>query len=132
MPVRLNNWLPRLKLWSRSVCSCTIVPLFAGVYRKGAGIGPAITFLFFAPAGNIMALAYTGSILGAEFAIARLILCLVFGIGIGLLVADSDCCGYSGLDRAQGQKTSSLDIAIDLIAGFACQPRENQAAPSCV
>jgi hypothetical protein len=70
-----------------AVCSCTIVPLFAGVYRKGAGIGPAITFLFFAPAGNIMALAYTGSILGADFAIARLILCLVFGIGIGLLMA---------------------------------------------
>ncbi len=70
-----------------AVCSCTIVPLFAGVYRKGAGIGPAVTFLFFAPAGNIMALAYTGSILGAEFAVARLLLCLLFGIGIGLLMA---------------------------------------------
>jgi uncharacterized membrane protein YraQ (UPF0718 family) len=70
-----------------AVCSCTIVPLFAGIYRKGAGIGPAITFLFFAPAGNILALAYTGSILGAEFAVARLVLCLVFGIGIGLLMA---------------------------------------------
>lgn len=70
-----------------AVCSCTIVPLFAGIYRKGAGIGPAITFLFFAPAGNIMALAYTGSILGPEFAIARLVLCLLFGIGIGMLMA---------------------------------------------
>ena len=70
-----------------AVCSCTIVPLFAGIYRKGAGIGPAMTFLFFAPAGNIMALAYTGSILGAEFAIARFLLCLLFGIGIGLLMA---------------------------------------------
>jgi uncharacterized protein len=59
-----------------AVCSCTIVPLFAGIYRKGAGIGPAVTFLFFAPAGNIMALAYTGSILGPEFAFARLLLCL--------------------------------------------------------
>ncbi|MFJ2693101.1 permease [Pseudomonas sp. NPDC087336] len=74
-----------------AVCSCTIVPLFAGVYCKGAGIGPAITFLFFAPAGNIMALAYTGSILGAEFAIARLSLCLIFGIGIGLLMATLFC-----------------------------------------
>ena len=54
-----------------AVCSCTIVPLFAGIYKKGAGLGPAITFLFFAPAGNILALAYTGSILGAEFAFAR-------------------------------------------------------------
>ena len=70
-----------------AVCSCTIVPLFAGIYRKGAGIGPAITFLFFAPAGNIMALAYTGSILGPEFAVARLVLCLLFGMGIGLLMA---------------------------------------------
>ncbi|MDO8250527.1 MAG: permease [Rhodoferax sp.] len=70
-----------------AVCSCTIVPLFAGIYRKGAGLGPAITFLFFAPAGNILALAYTGSILGAEFALARFVLCLLFGIGIGLLMA---------------------------------------------
>ena len=70
-----------------AVSSCAIVPLFAGIYKKGAGIGPAITFLFFAPAGNIMALAYTGSILGAEFALARLLLCLLFGIGIGLLMA---------------------------------------------
>jgi len=70
-----------------AVCSCTIVPLFAGIYRKGAGIGPAITFLFFAPAGNVLALAYTGSILGAEFAVARFLLCLLFGIGIGLLMA---------------------------------------------
>jgi len=70
-----------------AVCSCTIVPLFAGIYRKGAGIGPAMTFLFFAPAGNIMALAYTGSILGVEFAIARVLLCLLFGIGVGMLMA---------------------------------------------
>ena len=70
-----------------AVCSCTIVPLFAGIYKKGAGLGPAITFLFFAPAGNILALAYTGSILGAEFAFARFALCLLFGIGIGLLMA---------------------------------------------
>ncbi|NIC43676.1 permease [Aquabacterium sp. A08] len=70
-----------------AVCSCTIVPLFGGIYRKGAGVGPAVTFLFFAPAGNIMALAYTGSILGAELALARLLLCLLFGTGIGLLMA---------------------------------------------
>ena len=70
-----------------AVCSCTIVPLFAGIYKKGAGLGPAMTFLFFAPAGNVMALAYTGSILGAEFALARFVLCLLFGIGIGMLMA---------------------------------------------
>jgi uncharacterized protein len=70
-----------------AVCSCTIVPLFAGIYMKGAGLGPAITFLFFAPAGNILALAYTGVALGGEFALARIILSLVFGIGIGLIMS---------------------------------------------
>lgn len=70
-----------------SVCSCTIVPLFAGIYRKGAGLGPAITFLFFAPAANILALIYTGGMIGADLAFARLFLSLVFGISIGLIMA---------------------------------------------
>jgi uncharacterized protein len=70
-----------------AVCSCTIVPLFAGIYRKGAGLGPAITFLFFAPAANILALVYTGGVIGPDLAIARLVLSLVFGIGIGLVMA---------------------------------------------
>lgn len=70
-----------------AVCSCTILPLFAGIYKKGAGLGPAITFLFFAPAANILALTYTGVAIGADFALARLLLSLVFGIGIGLIMA---------------------------------------------
>jgi len=65
-----------------AVCSCTVQPLFAGIYSKGAGLGPAITFLFFAPAGNILALSYTGVALGADFAIARILLALAFGIPI--------------------------------------------------
>lgn len=70
-----------------AVCSCTIVPLFAGIYKKGAGIGPAITFLFFAPAANILALIYTGGVIGADLAFARLILSLAFGIGVGMIMA---------------------------------------------
>ncbi len=70
-----------------AVCSCTIVPLFAGIYKKGAGLGPAITFLFFAPAGNILALVYTGGVIGPDLAFARLFLSLAFGIGIGLIMA---------------------------------------------
>jgi hypothetical protein len=70
-----------------AVCSCTIVPLFAGIYKKGAGLGPAITFLFFAPAANILALVYTGGVIGLDLAIARLSLSLVFGIGIGMIMA---------------------------------------------
>lgn len=70
-----------------AVCSCTIVPLFAGIYKKGAGLGPAITFLFFAPAANILALVYTGGVIGPDLALARLFLSLTFGIGIGLIMA---------------------------------------------
>jgi uncharacterized protein len=70
-----------------AVCSCTIVPLFAGIYYKGAGLGPAITLLFFAPAANILAIVYTGATIGADFALARVILSLVFGIGIGMIMA---------------------------------------------
>lgn len=70
-----------------AVCSCTVIPLFAGIHKKGAGLGPAITFLFVAPAVNILALVYTGKILGMDLAIARLALSLAFGIGIGVIMA---------------------------------------------
>lgn len=70
-----------------AVCSCTIMPLFAGIYRKGAGLGPAITFLFVGPAINILAVSYTGVAIGLDIAVARIILSAVFGIGIGLIMA---------------------------------------------
>lgn len=70
-----------------AVCSCTVIPLFAGIYKKGAGLGPAITFLFVAPAVNILALTYTGTVIGMDLAIARLILSIAFGIGIGIIMA---------------------------------------------
>ena len=70
-----------------AVCSCTVIPLFAGIYKKGAGLGPAITFLFVAPAVNILALTYTGAVIGIDLAIARLVLSLVFGIGVGIIMA---------------------------------------------
>ena len=70
-----------------AVCSCTVIPLFAGIYKKGAGLGPAITFLFVAPAINILALVYTGGVIGMDLAIARLVLSMVFGISIGLIMA---------------------------------------------
>ncbi|MCL7452432.1 MAG: permease [Anaerolineae bacterium] len=70
-----------------AVCSCTILPLFAGIYRQGAGLGPAITFLFVGPAINILAVSYTGVAIGLDIAVARIILSVVFGIGIGLIMA---------------------------------------------
>jgi hypothetical protein len=70
-----------------AVCSCTIMPLFASIYKKGAGLGPAITFLFVGPAVNILAITFTGAVIGMDIAIARVILSVVFGIGIGMLMA---------------------------------------------
>ena len=70
-----------------AVCSCTILPLFAGIWKKGAGLGPAITFLFAGPAVNILALVYTGSLIGMDIAVARAILSIVFAILIGLTMA---------------------------------------------
>lgn len=87
-----------------AVCSCTIVPLFAGIYRKGAGIGPATTFLFFAPAANILALVYTGGIIGVDLALARLLLSLTFAIGIGLIMALL----FRGDDAAHDRATDAL------------------------
>jgi uncharacterized membrane protein YraQ (UPF0718 family) len=70
-----------------AVCSCTILPLFAGIWKRGAGLGAAITFLFVGPAVNILAIAYTGAAIGMDVAIARIILSIFFGIGIGLIMA---------------------------------------------
>lgn len=90
-----------------AVCSCTIVPLFAGIYKKGAGLGPAITFLFFAPAANILALVYTGGIIGPDLAMARLILSLAFGIGIGLIMAMI----FRGEDLVRAQAADTMFAA---------------------
>lgn len=70
-----------------AVCSCTILPLFAGIWKRGAGLGPAVTFLFVGPAINILAITYTGAAIGFDVAIARLVLSIAFGILIGLIMA---------------------------------------------
>ncbi len=70
-----------------AVCSCTILPLFAGIKKKGAGIGPALAFLYTAPATNIMAILFTGSVLGWELALARIILSVTFAILIGIIIS---------------------------------------------
>jgi len=70
-----------------AVCSCTILPLFAGIWKRGAGLGPAVTFLFVGPAINILAITYTGATIGYDIAVARLVLSIAFGILIGLIMA---------------------------------------------
>ena len=70
-----------------AVCSCTILPLFAGIWKRGAGLGPAITFLFVGPAVNILAISYTGAAIGMDIAVARIVLAITFGIAIGMIMA---------------------------------------------
>ncbi|MGB2868432.1 MAG: permease [Bacteroidota bacterium] len=70
-----------------AVCSCTILPLFTGIYKRGAGIGPAIAFLFTGPAINVTAILLTGSVLGWDFAVGRLVAAMVISILAGLLMA---------------------------------------------
>lgn len=70
-----------------AVCSCTILPLFAGIYRRGAGIGPATAFVYSGPAINILAIILTAKILGWEMGIARAVGAIVFAIIIGLIMA---------------------------------------------
>ena len=67
-----------------AVCSCTVLPLFAGIYKMGAGLGPACAFLYSGPAINVLAIAMTARILGFELGVARAVGAVVFSIVIGL------------------------------------------------
>lgn len=69
-----------------AVCSCTVLPLFAGIYKRGAGLGPAIAFLYSGPAINILAIILTARILGFELGIARVIGAVIFSIVIGVIM----------------------------------------------
>ncbi|WP_028572658.1 permease [Desulfonatronum lacustre] len=69
-----------------AVCSCTILPLFAGIYRMGAGIGPATAFLYSGPAINILAIVLTARVLGPEMGIARAVGAIGFAVVIGLIM----------------------------------------------
>ncbi len=69
-----------------AVCSCTILPLFAGIYSRGAGLGPATAFLYAGPAVNVMAIILTARVLGAQIGFARAIGAIGFSIVIGLVM----------------------------------------------
>ncbi len=70
-----------------AVCSCTVLPLFAGIYSRGAGIGPATAFLYSGPAINVLAITLTAKILGWQLGLARAIGAIVFAVITGLLMA---------------------------------------------
>ncbi|UCF70352.1 MAG: permease [candidate division WOR-3 bacterium] len=70
-----------------AVCSCTVLPMFAGIYTRGAGIGPAAAFLYAGPAINILAIILTARVLGPELGLARAIGAIAFSVIIGLLMS---------------------------------------------
>ncbi|MBP6916242.1 MAG: permease [Smithellaceae bacterium] len=70
-----------------AVCSCTVLPLFAGIYTRGAGIGPATAFLYSGPAINVLAIILTAKVLGWQLGLARAIGAILFAVIAGLLMA---------------------------------------------
>ena len=70
-----------------AVCSCTVLPLFAGIYTRGAGIGPATAFLYSGPAINVLAITLTAKILGWQLGLARAVGAIIFAVATGLLMA---------------------------------------------
>ncbi len=70
-----------------AVCSCTVLPLFAGIYARGAGIGPAAAFLYSGPAINVLAITLTAKILGWQLGLARALGAVIFAVFTGILMA---------------------------------------------
>jgi len=94
----LKYFGPRAKKWLSysvasvsgtilAVCSCTVLPLFGGIYKRGAGLGPAVAFLYSGPAINVLAIVYSARLLGYDLGIARVIGALIFAAGIGLIMS---------------------------------------------
>ena len=92
------------------VCSCTVLPLFAGIWKKGAGFGPAIAFLFAAPGITLLSTPLTAAILGWEFAVVKLILSIFLAIALGLAMEltfkDPRVSGAS-----QGMKLADVEVS---------------------
>jgi uncharacterized protein len=69
-----------------AVCSCTVLPLFGGIYMRGAGLGPAVAFLYSGPAINVLAIVLTARVLGWQLGVARAVGAIIFSVVIGLLM----------------------------------------------
>jgi len=87
-----------------AVCSCTVLPLFTGIHRRGAGLGPAIAFLYSGPAINVLAIILTARVLGIELGFARAVMSIVFSVAIGLVM--------HWLYRREEAKRAALALAL--------------------
>jgi len=98
-----------------AVCSCTVLPLFGGLYKRGAGIGPAVAFLYTGPAINVIAIVMTAKVLGAQLGIARAVAAVVFAIVIGLIMhlifgRRTDHGGFKALPDADFRPARALGL----------------------
>lgn len=121
-----------------AVCSCTILPLFAGIYRRGAGIGPATAFLYSGPAINVLAIILTGRILGWHLGLARAVGAVLFSVVIGLVMAalygDEDVnqtsgSGHEAFEAAEGRsggQNLAFFVTLVLILIFAAWGKPSQ------
>src|SRR4030066_464593 len=105
-----------------AVCSCTILPLFAGIRKRGAGLGPAIAFLYSGPAINILAIVYTARLLGYDLGIARAIGAVAFSVIIVLIMSliwmkeeRSKLEGNENLFKANGQGEHQKPVYMSVI-----------------
>lgn len=99
-----------------AVCSCTILPIFAGIKQRGAGLGPAITFLFSGPAINVAAIFLTFSVLGPGIGIARVfsavVLSIAIGISMGLIFREKKGEGGLVLEKGKGKEADSKIVLL--------------------
>jgi hypothetical protein len=89
-----------------AVCSCTVLPLFAGIYRMGAGLGPATAFLYSGPAINALAIILTAKVLGLQLGLARAVGAIVFSLAIGLAMYFL----FRREERAKAAKMADLPV----------------------
>ncbi len=109
-----------------SVCSCTVLPLFAGIYRIGAGLGPAVAFLYSGPAINVLAIIWTARILGYDLGTGRVIGAVIFALVIGYLMSrifrnhDEEQCqeAFDSLDTASWLTGKQTIVFIAAQVGF--------------
>jgi uncharacterized membrane protein YraQ (UPF0718 family) len=91
-----------------AVCSCTVLPLFAGIHRRGAGLGPAVAFLYSGPAINVLAIILTARVLGFEIGAARAVGAISFSVVIGLIMHSI----FREQKRERGAATTSIALPV--------------------
>jgi len=91
-----------------AVCSCTILPIFAGIHKRGAGLGPAIAFLYSGPAINVLAIILTARVLGWQLGVARAVGAVIFSVVIGLIMA-----GIYHKEESEKRANGALAAAAD-------------------